>query len=688
MLTIDFETLPFNPDNTPPKPVGVAVKEDNQPAIYYHWGHQPVEMWRGERGVNLESFMAVGRASKRIIQTTHQNAMRNLEMLLHRYNEVLLHNALFDLSLPVTERVRAILEHKIVHDTSWLLFLVDPNARELGLKPSSDRWLGVPPTEQDRMRDWLVEHVKRTAFERDALGMQTPRQNPSAWTAFAPPRIAGRYAIGDVDRTKKLYDKLRPLVTSWRMDGAYGRYQRAVFPILRMQERGVGLDPVTVTRQFQHMRMVVHESEAWIRKRLDAPDLNLGSSQQMVGVLDSAGVMDEEHWWKYPTNSGNLSARTDVLLRCCKDPQLTGALTLHSKAKFNVTTFLEKWARAGETAYARWSFTRNEGGGARTGRMSSSPNYQNIPKRVPLIVTTKREAAGLTRLGYPFVLLDHRLAKTIQLVPNLRECIVPRKGNALADADYSQQELRILAEYAGGKLRATYRKNPRTDMHGYAGESIRVKRRRTFPRVQVKNVGFGTVYRSGLEKLAEQLFMDPKSAKVIEEMRELREAYYEAMPEVRDLVQDLERNPQRNVTTSKMLRGPGRTSFGGLSTLDPLYTIGGRICFVEEPTIVNGERRSWQYKLLNTAVQGSAGDQIIEAITQLDGAGIEVVLPVHDQCVAEGPHRSIKRIAREMVQIMEHVTDDMKRPDGRSNSRAFTVPMIVDVDIRRGSWAG
>jgi len=40
----------------------------------------------------------------------------------------------------------------------FLLFLDDPHQKELGLKPSSERLLGMPPEEQDAVGEWLMRH--------------------------------------------------------------------------------------------------------------------------------------------------------------------------------------------------------------------------------------------------------------------------------------------------------------------------------------------------------------------------------------------------------------------------------------------------------------------------------------------------------------------------------------------------
>jgi hypothetical protein len=123
-----------------------------------------------------------------------------------------------------------------VHDTTFMLFLTDPYAATFSLKPSAERILGIPPEEQDAVRDWILAHVP---------GATTSKDSPMFWAAFickAPGKLVGRYAEGDTERTVGLATHLWPIIESRELVGAYEREQRLA-PILSESScRGVRLD--------------------------------------------------------------------------------------------------------------------------------------------------------------------------------------------------------------------------------------------------------------------------------------------------------------------------------------------------------------------------------------------------------------------------------------------------------------
>lgn len=129
MLTIDFETTAIegNPIYNPPRPVGVSIKPEGKESRYYAWGH----------GSDNNCTFEDGRAA--------------LLTALAKDNEgYLAHNAPFEAA--VLKRWFNYVEPDplLVHDTQYLLFLVDPYANTFSLKPSAERILGLPPTNVTR----------------------------------------------------------------------------------------------------------------------------------------------------------------------------------------------------------------------------------------------------------------------------------------------------------------------------------------------------------------------------------------------------------------------------------------------------------------------------------------------------------------------------------------------------------
>lgn len=171
LIGLDFESDAIeNRPKFPPKPVGYALLPEDVPGFYYAWGHPT------ENNVDYE-----------------RARMELAEYLEDDRNEFIFHNAPFDCSI-IEERLELKVPWERVHDTMVLAFLTDPFG-ELSLKPLAEKIFGEPPTEQEAVRDWLVRHG-------------ICRANDKSWGAYisrAPGKLVGTYAIGDVQRTVKLF---------------------------------------------------------------------------------------------------------------------------------------------------------------------------------------------------------------------------------------------------------------------------------------------------------------------------------------------------------------------------------------------------------------------------------------------------------------------------------------------------
>lgn len=171
LIALDFESEAIaNRPDFPPNPVGLAVYSDGRAPFYMAWGH-PIEN-------NCTFEYPQYKLGHILADTTY---------------EFVFHNAPFDCAI-IEERLGLKVPWDRVHDTMLLAFLTDPFG-ELSLKPLAEKLLGEPPTEQEAVRDWLIRHG-------------VCRANDKAWGAYiarAPGNLVGTYAIGDVERTMKLY---------------------------------------------------------------------------------------------------------------------------------------------------------------------------------------------------------------------------------------------------------------------------------------------------------------------------------------------------------------------------------------------------------------------------------------------------------------------------------------------------
>ena len=671
-IVIDFETDPIEDGVRSPKPVGVSIVDprssvSGHESYYYHWGHRDYHT-----GVSLRCNEPY------ITQTSAGHVRARLTDIWRSGRPLLFHHADFDLRVAHEHFGLPWPEHSRIHDTLWLAFLCDPNRDHLGLKELASQELGIDPSEQDELRAWIEKEIF------DVTGKSNLRHGPKhgAYICYTPPKIAGKYANADTKMTWKLFQHLYPRMQEWGMTQAYERYQRAFAPMRRMEDRGVCVDADLAEDSYYGCKADMRKSEEYVRRRLGGYAGPL-AGKSFAEVLQGSGKMDMDMWSRFRTpRTKELSTAYATLMRCIR-PQHQGivrALSAHARLRFAADTFNGFIEAPGSRLFPTWHTTRKHSGdngqGARTGRLSSQgPNVQNF---------TKGPAESLP------------ITKSINLtLPSVRQCIVPEKGHHFIDSDWRQQELRILAFYERGGLFSMYQADPGMDMHEYAGEQIEAISGFRLTKTVIKNTVFGILYGSGAALRAGQLGLDDRDPEVIKQMHATKRAYLNAMPDVQTFVRKLGNQSKHHVTPDRMLRGPSKSRFAAANIpLEPIYTIGGRLCFVENSTIdEEGDVvQSFAYKLLNTVIQGGAADMLEEAIIALDEHTDEpLTLTAHDQVLQSVPYRRAKTCARHVSHIMEKVV-----PEGlfcpsvvagtervRGITQAFDVPLITDTKIKK-----
>jgi DNA polymerase-1 len=353
-----------------------------------------------------------------------------------------------------------------------------------------------------------------------------------------------------------------------------------------------------------------------LRKLLRTPGLNLDSGDELANALDKCGLV--EHWPLTPT--GRRSTARDAIQAAVSSPKVSGLLQYRGALGHCLANFARPWlalaqaSPSGERLHPEWNQVRQRGKqendlkGTKTGRLScSNPNFQNPPNEYDLSIPP-----GLPDL------------------PIMRKYLLPERGHVWAKRDYSQQELRILAHFSEGRLYERYMDDPRIDAHTETGALIKEYAHKDLPRKYVKITGFSVIYGSGIPGLSRQLGVHPNDA------QDVRDAYFAALPEVPTLMRECQDRGKR-----------------GLSVV----TWGGRHYFVEPPKVIKGQRRSFEYKLLNYLIQGSAADCTKEAILRWDedpGNG-EFLCTVHDEInisiPKEGWHVGMGKLRKAMESI-------------------------------------
>ena len=242
-----------------------------------------------------------------------------------------------------------------------------------------------------------------------------------------------------------------------------------------------------------------------------------------------------------------------------------------------------------------------------TGRLSSSePNLQNIPVR---------EAEGR----------------------EIRSAFIPSEGNILISADYSQIELRLLADFSGDEgLIESFRKGE--DIHaataakifGVAEDQVTPKMRR-----DAKAVNFGIIYGISDFGLSKNVGCGVKEA------RDFITKYLDTYPKIRDFMkQSVDFAKEHGYVTTKM----------------------GRIRALPEINSSNYNVRSFgERAALNMPLQGTAADIIklaminVYAALERENLSAKIILQVHDELIVDCPIAEKDAVAALLHREMENV---------------------------------
>lgn len=584
LVVVDFETYEIKSrPEYPPKPVGVAIQFPHEKKPVYHaWGHPS--------GNN----------------TTLAAARRVVASAFTEYTPVF-HNSAFDIDVAMTHL--GVKMPQEFEDTLFLAFLHDPRDQSLSLKPLAAKYLDMPATEQDTLKRWIIENVTGAT-----------EKNFGAYIARAPGDLVGKYAVGDVVRTKKLFKLFFAHAKKTNMLDAYAREKQVLPIVLDMERRGLRIDVDRLTADIPKWEIDKTKTEKQIYRKIGKIDLDKPS--QLADALDAHGLVED---WIVTKKSGKRSVARKALEESLLDKGLLKLLSRRSVLNKYLSTYGYPWlerARATGVIHPRFNQIRGRSdtadAGTYTGRFSiSNPGLQATPKEPE--------------------------DKTL---PVIRSYIIPFEGELILDRDYNQQEFRILAHYEQGALQQEYLSNPKLDMHEGTRQLVFKMLGVEYARRPIKIMNFGLVYGMGIAKLAASIEKSP------EETRALKAAILNAVPGIKRLGIKLRQRADSN---------------------EPIITWGGRRYFCEPPKMVDGEMRTFEYKLLNTLIQGSAADCTKQAMINVAAnCDSQIFLQVHDQLVISCPIGKAKKEMARMKEAMEAVK--------------FDIPMLSDGKWSRESW--
>jgi DNA polymerase-1 len=417
---------------------------------------------------------------------------------------------------------------------------------------------------------------------------------------------AAEYAAEDADVTLRLWHVLKPRLVAERMTNVYETLERPMVSVLTaMEGRGISIDRATLARLSGEFAKEAASLEEDIQKLAGAP-LNPGSPKQLGDIL--FGQLGLPGGTKTKTGQWSTGAKTleDLAEQGHKLPQKILDWRQVSKLRSTYTDALPNYVNPKtqrvHTSYALAATT--------TGRLSSSePNLQNIPIR--------------TEEGR-----------------KIRRAFIAAPGHKLVSADYSQIELRLLAEVANvPALRTAFQDG--VDIHAMTASEmfgVPVKDMPGEVRRRAKAINFGIIYGISAFGLANQLGIER------EEAGAYIKKYFERFPGIRDYMDE----------TREFCRTNGYVT-----------TLFGRKCHYPDIRHSNPSLRAFNERAaINARLQGSAADIIRRAMVRMEGAlaearlSAQMLLQVHDELIFEVKDSEVEKT----LPIVRRVMEDAPHP--------------------------
>src|SRR5450432_2930809 len=490
------------------------------------------------------------------------------------------------------------------HDDAQLMsYALDAGRNAHGLDALAETWLGHA----------MISHGELTGSGKGKL----------SFDQVAIDR-ATAYSAEDADVILRLWRVLKPRLVAERMTAVYETLERPLISVLaRMERRGISIDRQVLSRLSGEFAQTAARVEAELQEIAGEP-INVGSPKQIGDIIfGKMGITGGTR-----TKTGAWSTSAQVLDELAEQghefPKKILEWRQVSKLKSTYTdalpTYVHPQTQRVHTTYALAATT--------TGRLSSNePNLQNIPVRTE----------------------DGR---------KIRRAFIASPGHKLVSADYSQIELRLLAEIADiPVLKQAFRDG--RDIHAMTASEmfgVPIKGMPAEVRRRAKAINFGIIYGISAFGLANQLGI------AREEAGEYIKTYFTRFPGIQDYMAEQRRRVKVD---------------GFVTTL-----FGRKVQFPNALSSNPAERSFVERASINAPIQGSAADIIRRAMIRMDRSlehadlDAQMLLQVHDELIFEVPDDEVTAT----LPVVRHTMQDAPFP-------AVLLSLPLQVDARAaGNW--
>ncbi len=399
-----------------------------------------------------------------------------------------------------------------------------------------------------------------------------------------------------------LYNELHEKLIKEEMEDLYLNLELPLSNVLyQMEKSGFKVDAKKLAETGERYQAVLKNLEEEIKKETEEPDLNVNSPKQLGEALFSKLKIG-----KGKKTKKGYSTSAEVLEEYADSVPVVSKILEYRKIQKLSSTYVEglKPLIDGKTGLVHTSFNQTV---TATGRLSSSePNLQNIPVR---------DEEG----------------------KELRKFFVPKSSErVLVGADYSQIELRLLADFSDCKpLIEAF--NKEEDVHsetaakvfGVKKEDVTSQMRRN-----AKAVNFGIIYGISEYGLAKNLKIAPAKA------REYIASYFLTYPEVKRYLDDCVEEAKSKGYAITYLK---------------------RRRYIAELNSPNHNVKQFGERVaMNMPLQGSAADLIKTAMLNVynrlkkENLKSELILQVHDELIVDAYKSEKEQVEKILKEEMEN----------------------------------
>ena len=424
------------------------------------------------------------------------------------------------------------------------------------------------------------------------------------------------YAAEDADVTFQLYELFAPQLAKENLEDLFYNVEMPLMNVLaKIELTGVKLDEKWLAQESIDLENDLRILESKIFE-LSGEEFNMNSPKQLGEILFDKMQLDPK---AKKTKTGQYATSEDVLQKLSSKHEIITSIleyrTLQKLKSTYVDALPSQIDKKDDRVHTTFAQTV-----AATGRLASvNPNLQNIPIR--------------TLRGQ-----------------QIRGAFVSEEGKKIISADYSQIELRLIAEISGEQNMIKAFQNGE-DIHVSTAAKlfdIPLEEVTKTQRSQAKTVNFGIIYGQGAFALAEQTGLSRSEAK------KMIDSYYENYPRLKEYMAEQVKKAQ---------------DFGYVET------ILGRKRHLKDINSSNFVVKAHaERNAVNAPIQGSAADIIKLAMIKIDkeleaqNLETKMLLQVHDELLFEVPIDEIETAKSLIKKEME-------------SAFATSVPLLVEVGV-------